>query len=521
MQSVSAAFTAEERDEVRNVTQGLLVSWKKDTTPLTVRTFTIGVSTIGGSDLIGVNPGSIGGPGNYKYFDETNNVLSLAWEHGLNMPTGGLAKGMAEGVLENTDGRFLPDYMGGNSELFTAILPRRPFIVNAGFELDGVPQNITQFSGIFTRQPEVESREKRLRFVGADYTDFFQNRYLDREAMWTSLQTDVVMEDLLVSMGLSTAQFELDPGINVIPFGHYPVGTKYSRIFHELAESENGHFYQDEEGIFRFENRYHWDSGVHTAVSQIIFTADVLDAKAPDTDHIVNVVEIKSKEISKQPLQPILNYNLPILVEAGSTKEVFFEYEDYVLAVTTPTNGGIDSYYLADNTGDGTGTDLTDNIQIKSISNFAKASKIVFQNVGSTQAFIYKVVISGRPAKEIHDIYVRTQDDSSVTAFEERPFLIENPFIQNQTWAQSYAQMILNDYSAPENIQRLTIRAHPSLQLGDLVSWQGRYWRIFDKKLSLSPSEGFTEELSLLQRTPVSYFRIGISTIGGSDKIAP
>lgn len=81
--------------------------------------------------------------------------------------------------------------------------------------------------------------------------------------------------------------------------------------------------------------------------------------------------------------------------------------------------------------------------------------------------------------------------------------------------------MILNDYAEPENIQDITIMAIPGLRVGDLISWQGIYWRVFNKRSRLEPSIGFVQELKLLKRTITSYFRIGISTIGGVDLIAP
>jgi hypothetical protein len=81
--------------------------------------------------------------------------------------------------------------------------------------------------------------------------------------------------------------------------------------------------------------------------------------------------------------------------------------------------------------------------------------------------------------------------------------------------------MLLDDFSTPENIQRITIRAVPELQLGDLISWQGRYWRVYDIKSTLDASSGYIQEILIMQRTIASYFRIGISTIGGTDKIAP
>src|ERR1044072_3108857 len=107
MQSVSAAFTAEEHDSVRTIAQILQVSWKKFST-LTNRLFTIGTSTIGGNDLIGVTPGAVGSPGNYRYFDESAYVTQLAWKRNLNIPAGGLAKALGEAHLDNTSGRFTP-----------------------------------------------------------------------------------------------------------------------------------------------------------------------------------------------------------------------------------------------------------------------------------------------------------------------------------------------------------------------------------------------------------------------------
>src|SRR3990167_4969708 len=109
MQSVVSGWTAEERDTVRKIAHNLQVSWKKETT-IGNRTFTIGVSTIGGNDVIGINPGAVAGPGAYKYFNETDYVTELEWERGLSMPTGGLSKAMAGATLDNTSGRFTPRY---------------------------------------------------------------------------------------------------------------------------------------------------------------------------------------------------------------------------------------------------------------------------------------------------------------------------------------------------------------------------------------------------------------------------
>ncbi len=521
-QSVSSAWTAEEKDSVRNVSQGLLASWKKEST-LGSRTFTIGVSLIGGNDIIGANPGAIGSPGIYRYFDETEYVMSLAWERGLNMPLGGLSKGLAEADLDNTSGRFTPRYSGGNSELFTAILPRRPFIINAGFEFAGIDQTIPQFSGITTKTPIVDKRQASVRIQGSDYVDFFQNRYLDQEIMFTAQRTDQVLNTLFENLGMSTAQYDLDTGINIIPFGLFEKGTRFSDIMHQIVEAENGHLYQDESGIFKFENRQHWDSAPYTQVQRIIYTSQVLEAETPSDDHIINVVEIHAPIRQKQPLQTV--FNLPSLsfieIAANTTIEQFFEFEDPVLALTNPSAAGANSFFVANSVNDETGTDLTSSITITNIGTFAKAVKYRFQNTSSSIAFITQFVLAGRVAKKIGDLYYREVDDSSMTAYEERAISINNDYIQNESWAASYSRMILDDFSSPETLQKITIRAIPELQLGDLISWQGRHWRVYDIKTRFDPDYGFTQELTMLQRTIITYFRIGISTIGGEDKIAP
>jgi hypothetical protein len=520
MQTVAEGFTAEERDSYRSIAKSLLVSWKKDTN-LALTTFTIGVSAINGGDLIGINQGAIGSPSNYLYFDESDYVMSMAWERGLNMPTGGMTKALGEALLDNTSGRFLPNYMGGNSELFTAILPRRPFIMGAGFHYDGVDQTIQQFTGITTKQVDVNTRNRQVKIQGADYLDFFQNRYIDQTAMWTNTTADVIMESMMSQLGMSTAQYDLDTGINVIPFSIFNKGDKYGDIIAKLAEAENGHFYQDESGKLKFENRTHWDNAPYNAVQKIVLTGQVINAEVPTTDHIINVVEVKGKVRAKQPVGIIMNFTTATVIPANSFIELFFDYENPVLEVVPPTISGTQSYYVANTKADGTGTNKSSVVSVKSQSDFAQTSKIVFQNNSSANVFLTKVVLSGRAAKEVAELYVREQDSSSITAYEERKLIVENDFIQDAVWAESYAQMILNDYSEPENIQKITVRAMPSLQLGDLISWQGRHWRVYNIRTSLSASSGFMQELTLLQRNIVAYFRIGLSSIGGTDQVSP
>lgn len=514
MQSVTSAFTAEEKDSVRSISHNLQASWKKDSL-LGNREFTIGVSTIGGSDVIGVNPGAVGNPANYRYFDESAYVTSLTWERGYNMPTGGLSKALAEASLDNTSGRFTPRYMGGTSELYTAEPLQSPIIISAGFNVGGVDSVLAQFEGVITEQPAIDTRNKTFNIQAADYIDYFQNKSLEKTAMYTGLRTDEVLVKIFDQAGMNTAQYELDPGVNLIPFTLFPSGTKFSDAISKLVEAENGHFYQREDGKFIFENRQHWDSSPYTEVQKIIYTSQVINAEAPNADHLVNVVEVSSEYRAKQPNQVVFTLGAVVLLPAKTSTELFVDFDDPVLALDTPSG------WIVNKNEDGSGVDISSSVTLQNIDTFAQAAKMTFYNNSTSDGFITSLSLTGRPAKVVSNLYTRRQDDSSVTAFQERVLTINNEYIQNETWANTYAQMILNDFAEVENLQKITVRGLPELQLGDLVSWQGNYWRIFDIKSTIEPSVGFVQELLLLQRTVTSYFRSDLSQIGGTDKIAP
>ncbi len=219
MQSVLDSFSVEEVDSVRRIAHGVQVAWKKDYRPGIVF-FTIGVSTIGGNDLIPGPAGVHSAWNKYLYEDESAYSMGYAYERELSMPLGGVTKALAEVDLDNTSGRFTPRVMGGSSALFTSVSdPRRPMIINAGFEIGGVPQTVPQFVGLTSRPPAIDVRRKDVRLVGEDFVGFLQNRYLDKSSMFTSQRTDQVIATALSGLGFATAQYDLDTGINRIGFG--------------------------------------------------------------------------------------------------------------------------------------------------------------------------------------------------------------------------------------------------------------------------------------------------------------
>lgn len=527
MQSVVDAFSVEATDTVRYVTQSTKVAWKKDYQP-GITFFTIGVSRIGGTDIIPGSQGVQSEWNKYSYQDETSNTLNISVEKGLNLPLGGITKSLANVRLDNTSGRYTPRYLGGQSELFTAILPRRPITISSGFVVDGVDYNLPQFVGVLDKMPKLNVASKQVDLSAVDFIDYLQDKFIDHSAMFTNQRSDEVIENILTQLGFATSQYELDAGINRIGFGLFETGTKFANIIDQIVKAEYGHFYQDEEGRLRFENRQHWTKYPYNNVQRVITTAQVLNAGVPSEDHIINVVEIKGSPRSVQDLQLVWQATgyggvVQELAASGDT-EIWINYNDPMFEIDTPVpNGtaGQTSYYVANSQNDGNGSDLTASVSLKRIDNFAQASKLTFTNTSSTIAYLSTLDIWGRPARKTGDIYYRNSYDSSITAFEERPISIENDYIQSLSQAETIANMILEDFSQPENLLELRIRALPELQLGDLVSWQGRYWRIYDIKSTIDSSSGYVQDLKMVQRTIKTYFTIGVSRIGGEDVISP
>lgn len=513
MQTAPSAFTAEAKDSVRKPAHSVQVAWKKDYRA-GISFFTIGVSTIGGADIIPGPAGVQSAWNRYLYDDESAYAKSVSFERTLKLPVGGVGKALADVELENTTGRYLPDYMGGTSSIYTAILPRRPIILNTGFNISGVDQTLPGFVGVLRRQPKVDVGARKAELAAEDFMGFLENKRVDQTSMYTDTRSDVLMETFLQAQGFGTAQYELDEGRQTIKFLLLESGMTYSDIMSKLIEAEGGQFYQDEEGKLIFENRIHWDTSPHNQIVQTIYTSDVLEAINPNEDHIINTVQVKAKPRAKQPNQLVFKLGASIEIGAGLTHEMFVDFDDPMLSIDTPI-------FLANTESDGSGSDVTASVTLSIGGEFAKSAKYRFGNGTAATAYITEMTIYGRPAKVTEEIDTTRDIDSSVTAFEERRYVLENDLVQSQSQAETLADTILLDHAAPNKLQEIVIRARPHLQLSDLISWQGKEWRIWGIATQLDPSNGFIQRLKLLQRQTLEYFTIGVSTIGGGDVIAP
>jgi hypothetical protein len=399
------------------------------------------------------------------------------------------------------------------------ILPSRPIRLYDGYDINGFKANVPKFVGLTKGMPNSDYRKRDTQIQANDFLDYIMNKKIDNTAMWTAEWTDTVIEDLMINeCGFATSQFDLDQGINRIPFGYVDKGGSLSSFLKDLVEAELGYFFQDENGIIRFWNRHHFNELPNNRPCRNILTSQVIEESIPRDDKILNVVEVEGKPRRRESTQPLWEQPQKAELNPSGKTSLWYNFSDPMWAITTPQ---ANVHYTANTKDDDTGENITSDITVSSIHKFSTSCNIVWNNANSSRAYL-SLTLWGEPCKPIGDVYYRSQCDCSVTAYGEENHIhkIDNDFI-SQDYCESLAKLILGDYCSPHDHKELTIKAIPELQLGDMVSYGGRWWLIYSIKEQLSPGSGFIQQLKLVRKTVATYFRIGISLIGSKDKIAP
>jgi hypothetical protein len=476
--------------------------------------FTIGVSTIGGGDIIKGEGDVIQEWDKYQYDDYSYRIHSIEvtrQEEDVNS----VALAIADIEMENHDNYFTPN---GGSIIDEFILPYRPTKLFMGFGAENVPV----FVGLTEKMPTVDEKTKRVKFHLIDFMYSLFNRPLDESLMLQDVRTDEALEELMDLAGITPTQYDFDTGFNIIDFVYFEKGTKFGDAVKELMEAEMGRFYMDETGIIRFKNRQNYSDVPVWHFDK----SNVIGIKTRTQDEIINVVEIKADVREVQANQKFWELQSTTRVPANSSLDIWADFEDpvtdcddpeYILTATT-------SLYATNTEEDGSGTPVSADFALSSSFLFAQSYKMTFQNDNDFDVFITALELFATPAKVVKKIYVREEDTESVAKYDERVLTIENNFINNEGDATSKAKILLGDYSEYGGINELVVIGNPAIQIGDAVScsidgFAGTY--VISKIVTKLVGAQLIQTLTVKLKNVQTYFTIGISTIGGVDVIAP
>lgn len=529
MQSVSQAFTDRVQAPMRHLDWRMLASFLKVFDD-NIDFFTIGVSTIGGTDIIKGSGSVVQEWDKYDYEDFSNRVKSIEWVREADPPLGAVTLAMADITLDNHDDLFTPANASGR--YYGHLGNGRPVRLYIGFK---DTEKIQVFVGITEGMPIIDEKNKTVRFHCIDFLRKLQETELNETVILENNRTDQGISAVLQAAGLTTSQFNLDTGSVVIPFIYFPKGTKVGDAVRELTEAELGSTYMDENGQIRFENRTNWN----TKSQSFQFTPrNTIDVSTPDASRVINLVEVFSNTRAVEELQPVFTNGTSAVkftddtevIGAGETKIAFVNFKDDegdlpVTNITTPVASiRDDSGFDANTVPDGTGEDVSASIAVSAVSKFSTAMKMSFTNNSTKSATITRLEIWGEPARIQNKIYVIEKDTASITEYEEQPVKIENDYIQDEAAATSIAKLILADRAELDDERTLIAKGVPQLQVGDFVRYVDRKGNntYYVKRISgILNADGLKQTIVITKRTINQYFRIGISTIGGSDPIAP
>lgn len=458
-ESIWTPFASLTTAVVRPIMAQCLIAW---TRLVNVESYAIvGSSIVGGFDIIqGVGDMAINQADSFSYFDETDRVIRLEYERHLIEPLGGTSIAMADVVLDNTDLRFTPDY---NSTIGTAMKPNRPFKMFIGFLVGGQVKIIPIIEGL-TLQPK---EDKLRRTVSISVYDFM--KYLNEKPQETSIyvgqRSDQIISDILSRAGVGSNSYELDQGLNTVGFAWFEKGQTAGDRIRRICEAEEAIFYQDEQGVLKFENRDKYSQSPYNVPVWTIDPGDILEWNQEVNNEIINRVIVKGAPRSVKGETEVWRDGIEEEIGAGETLTIWAEFEDPVSGVTFPA---ITTDYLAYTGTGATGSDISSDISI-SLDIFTKTAKFEITNNNVAKAYLYLLKLRGTPATIDYQITEVYEDSGSVDEYNEHQQEIENEFIDNRIFARNMASNIIKRYKDPLGVLKLKIRGVPQLQLRDQV----------------------------------------------------
>lgn len=518
MQTVNPSFVAQSEADVRRPYVRLLMSFDKEYDP-DVGIFTLDSSLLDGPDLLAITGSDVIKEWDkYSYEDYTSRVIRVEWSSKVEMPDS-VAIAMADLVLDNHDGFFTP---GSGSVIDGLVRPRRPLRLYAGFNGQVVPV----FVGLTEKLPELDAGAGTATFHCVDFLDSLFNRPLDQTVMFVDKRTDEILAELLEMVGLLSGQYELDTGINTIPFAFFEKGSKFGDAARKLMQAELGRLYMDELGVIRFRNRIGFsNSSVHT-----FDNSNTVGRVRSTQDDITNVVEVRAKPRAVQDKQPLYQSSQTIVIQPGESAPVWGDFFDPVTSVDEPSLGFANntSYYEARLTDDPEGTLVVSGVTTTAFDVFATSAKATVSNSNPFPVYLTAVELWGTPAKvvggEDNEIYVREQNDESVEAYDEHVRTIENDFIQSESEAVAVATMVLFRQSEYGSTYDLDVKGSPAYQIDDMITVNDGVESgghiLLGQENQIEIGRPYRQTLTVTYVKPLTFFVLDQSLLDSSDVLA-
>lgn len=422
----------------------------------------VGTSVVGGTDIIqGVGETALNQADSFLYFDETAKVLRIEYERNLLEPLGGMQIALADVVLDNTDLRFTPSH---SATIGTALRPNRPMKIFIGLHVQGQDKLIPIIEGL-TMQPRENKVDRTVTISAFDYLRWL-NEQPQESSIYQNQRSDQIIADILANAGIGDSLYELDQGLNTIGFAWFEKGQTAGDRIRRLVEAEEGVFYQDETGKLHFENRDKYSKTPHNAAVWVIDPGDIIQWEIEESSSLINRVIVSGSPRSAKSETEVWRNGFEEQIPAGQSITIWASFEDPVTGLTAPS---ATTDYRAFTAAGGGGTEITADIGIV-MTTFTKAAKLVITNNNASAAFLNLMRLRGTPATVDYTIEEVFQDTVSIDDYNEHQEEVNNPFIDDKTFAANMARNIVRRHKNPQDVLVLTVQGIPQLQLRDRIT---------------------------------------------------
>ena len=482
MQKVSGEFNELSYQDTRRPSASFGVSWTR-TKDEDIDFAVVGTSLVGGGDIIQGELTIVTTADLFEYFDESENVVALSIDAERVEPLGGISYGRGSVILDNTDDRYTE---GFDTTIGDSLVRNRPARVFLGFFTENETRaEIPALYGI-TRDIEKDVGGRKVKISMFDYLFIIDNFELTNQ-VFVSKRTDEIIESILTEIGFVPEQYDLDVGNNTIGFVWIPKGAKAGDIIKELAQSEGGEFYQNELGDILF--RKFGNLELNTVE---ISEENVLSEEIRYSDKMYNHVTVKAQPRIVLAEQTIYEATNTIEVPAGESS-FFITLENPLSTLSAPS---ATTNWTANSARDGSGSNVTASVDI-TLTNFTDTVKVNVDNTSGAVAYLQTLLLEGEPAVVEKVIEEVVEDTASQAEYGVLPLVIENNYITDSDWANTYAQNIVDNYTPTREELTLTIPALPQLMVGDIIDYKENQKTIKRIQTTFDNNSGLIQKIVL------------------------
>lgn len=514
MISVSDQFHRLARGQVIQAVVNPYISFDKNFDP-DIDFFTLDRSKLDGPDILATvetNPMQIWDL--YDYRDYSDRLVELSLSRSVEFPyTVQIAQ--ADITFDNHDGFFTP---GSSSSIDENNLPGRPSRIYAGFQGQGA---IPQLVGLTSQMPDINQGARTADYHVDDFLVQICESSLTEVVDMRDVRTDEVLAAIVEQFGLTSSQYNFEPGANTIPFVFFDIGQDAGEAIKKLVQAEGGRFWLDELGILRFQARGSFSNELAMTFDEYA----IVDVRPSDDSQMVNHIKIQADIREVQEYQVVYTKNATGTNETnlwGVSKDfpntISCSLQDPCYDVVNPTIGRSSSvswFTVKDENDDEVTSGVTATSQLTS-----NALIITFTNTNNFDVYIDELQLYGEPAKVINVLNYEAYDDTSVEDYGDHLLEIsDNQFFQSDEQADLYARYMLYERAYYNPVLDVDVKGDFSLMLGDIIELQGEFAGTYIVDgINWQYGAGYlATTLKVHQYNAPEYFTLDSSQLDGTD----